>query len=79
MRGPAMLVWKVRLLGLKMQEQQLRLLRPGGLAREDIEQHLGVALETHQTPGRYFSARAIGLSLCAKSAPAPERNGLDWR
>jgi L-threonylcarbamoyladenylate synthase len=74
--GPCDVGLESTIVGIEDAGSKLRLLRPGGLAREDIEQHLGAALETHQTP-ELISAPGQLASHYAPKARL-RLNATDW-
>ena len=74
--GPCDVGLESTIVGIEDAGSKLRLLRPGGLAREDIEQHLGAALETHQTPGLISAPGQLASHYAPKARL--RLNATDW-
>lgn len=74
--GPCNVGLESTIVGIENAGTMLRLLRPGGLAREDIEQHLGVALETYQTPGLISAPGQLASHYSPKARL--RLNATDW-
>ena len=64
------------IVGIEDPESTPRLLRPGGLTREDIEQHLGAAVETHKTPGVISAPGQLASHYAPKARL--RLNATDW-